>query len=127
VGSFSASASYAPQFAGRLEAAFKEEVARALKDGFTAQELDGARKGWLEAWAVSRSQDGTLASHINNLLYYDRTLAWNAAYEEKIRALTLEEVNRALQKYIDPDRIIIVKAGDFANALREAGASGKKG
>src|SRR5207244_2311917 len=36
-GSFTASAIYAPQNAGKLEAAFKEEIARALKDGFTEQ------------------------------------------------------------------------------------------
>jgi zinc protease len=116
VGAFSATATYAPQYAGRLEAAFREEVARALKDGFSPQELEGARKGWLESWTVLRSEDGTLASHINNLLFYDRKLAWNAAFEEKVKALTLEEVNRALKKYIDPDRIIIVRAGDFAKA-----------
>ncbi|HTY42357.1 MAG TPA: pitrilysin family protein, partial [Thermoanaerobaculia bacterium] len=39
VGSFTASAIYAPQNEARLEAAFKEEVARVLKDGFEPKEI----------------------------------------------------------------------------------------
>src|SRR5262249_2366501 len=36
-GNFTAFAIYAPQNAAKLEAAFKEEMARALKDGFTPE------------------------------------------------------------------------------------------
>ena len=119
VGSFLASATYAPQNALRLEAAFKEEIVRALKDGFMAEELEGARKGWLQARSVVRSQDGSLAGRINNLAFFDRTLAWDAALEEKIKALTVADVNRALRRFVDLDKMIIVKAGDFASANRE--------
>jgi zinc protease len=126
VGSFLASATYAPQNAVRLEAAFKEEIVRALKDGFTAEELDGARKGWLQARSVVRSQDGALASRINTLAFFDRTLAWDAALEAKIEALTVADVNRALRRFVSLDRMIIVKAGDFANAKRQPGPGAAK-
>ena len=32
--------------AGKVEAAMKEELIRALKDGFPADEVAGAKKGW---------------------------------------------------------------------------------
>jgi len=121
VGSFVASATYAPQNAVRLEAAFKEEIVLALKDGFTAEELEGARKGWLQARVVTRSQDGALASRIHSLAFFDRTLAWDAELERKVKALTVEDVNRALRRFVDLDKMIIVKAGDFASANRQAG------
>src|SRR5262245_45458310 len=126
VGEFYATAIYAPQNADRVLAAFKEEFARALKDGLTAQELDDTRKGWLQAWAASRAKDGELAGHINGLMLRDRTLAWQAEFEEKVKALTPDEVNRALRRHIDPERMIVVKAGDFANAKRHASAGRRK-
>jgi zinc protease len=126
VGEFYATAIYAPQNADRVLAAFKDEFARALKDGFTAQELEDTRKGWMQAWRASLSKDGELAGHINSLLLRDRTLAWQAAFEAKVKTLTLDEVNRALRKYIDPERMILVKAGDFANAKRQASLDGRK-
>ncbi|MGH9317525.1 MAG: M16 family metallopeptidase, partial [Thermoanaerobaculia bacterium] len=46
-GSFLTFAIYAPQNAGKLEAAFREEIARALKDGFTEKEIQEAKSGWL--------------------------------------------------------------------------------
>jgi zinc protease len=126
VGSFHALATFAPQYTDQLLAAFKEEIARSLKDGLTAEELEGARQAALQTWRAERSMDSQLASNLNTLMFYGRTLAWNAAFEEKVRTLTLEEVNRALRKFIHPHRMIIVKAGDFANAEQTAGLVGRK-
>ena len=39
----------------------------------------------------------------------------NAELEKKISA-QLEEVNAAMRRFIDPSKITIVKAGDFAKA-----------
>jgi zinc protease len=36
-----------------------------------------------------------------------------AEFEDKISKLTVEEVNAALKKHIDPQRLFIVQAGDF--------------
>jgi zinc protease len=119
-GTFFANAIYAPENAVKLEAAFKEEVARMLKDGFTAEEITAAKQGFTQARQVSRAQDRELASRINSYLFLDRTIAWDAELESKIQALTPEQVNTAIRKYITPDKITIVKAGDFAKAKKPA-------
>jgi zinc protease len=118
VGSFVATASYAPQNVVRLEAAFREEIARALKDGFTQEELDGVRNGWLQQWLLARSQDGSLATRLHNLAYFDRTLTWDVALEARVKALTVDDLNRALRRFVDPERMVILKAGDFAGTKR---------
>lgn len=115
-GSFTAYAIYAPQNVAKLEAAFKEEIARALKDGFTAEEVEAAKKGFLQAWQLGRSQDGSLASKLAYYLYLNRTFAWDADMEQKIARLTPEQVTEALRRHIDPSKITIIKAGDFAKA-----------
>jgi zinc protease len=115
-GIFVAFAIYAPQNVAKLEAAFKEEIARMLKDGFTADEVEAAKKGFLQSRQVSRAQDQELARRLTQFRYLNRTLAWDAELEKKIAALTPDEIAAAMRRHIDPSKFTIVKAGDFAKA-----------
>jgi zinc protease len=118
-GSFMANAIYAPQNAAKLEAAFKEELARALKDGFTSDEVEKAKSGWLKSRQVGRAQDNELLTTLINGLYFDRTMAWDAEMDKKVEALTPEQILAAMRKHIDPAKITIIKAGDFAKAAQK--------
>jgi len=115
-GRFMATAIYAPQNVERLEAAFKEEIARMLRDGFTSEEVAAAKSGYLQSRQVSRAQDNELAGRMNNYLFLGRTLAWDEELERKIAALTPEQINAAMRRHIDPSRLVIIKSGDFAKA-----------
>ncbi|MEO5696949.1 MAG: pitrilysin family protein, partial [Burkholderiaceae bacterium] len=108
-----ASAIFAPQNRGKVEAAFREEVARALKDGFTAEELSEGKSSLLSFRRLSRAQDGAIAFGLANNLYLDRTFAISAQVDEAIGKLTLEQVNAALRKYVTPASFVSVFAGDF--------------
>ena len=121
-GTFLTFAIYAPQNAEKLEAAFKEEVARALKDGFTPQEIAEAKSGFLQGAQVGRAQDASLARKLSSNLFIDRTLAWDAGVEKKIAALTPDEIVSAMRRHIDPSKITIIKAGDFKSAPAPAPA-----
>jgi zinc protease len=112
-GRFTANAIYAPQNVEKLEAAFKEEIARMLKDGFTAEEVEAAKSGYLQSRQVSRAQDNELASRLNNYLFIGRTLAFDAELDAKLQALTPEQIIAAMRRHIDPTKITIIKAGDF--------------
>lgn len=115
-GTLLAYAIYAPQNATKLEQAFKEEIEKVAKEGFTADELKAARSGYLQSRQVSRAQDASLASALTNNLYLGRTMKWEADFEKKIEELTPEQVKAAFNKYIDYAKITVVKAGDFAKA-----------
>jgi len=117
-GIFVAFAIYAPQNVAKLEAAFKEEMARVLKDGFTAEEVEAAKKGYLQSRQVSRAQDAELARRLTQYRYLNRTLAWDADLEKKVAALTPEQITAAMRRYIDPAKMTIIKAGDFAKAAK---------
>jgi zinc protease len=112
-GRFTATAIYAPENVAKLEAAFKEEIDRMLKDGFTAEEVAAAKTGYLQSRQVSRAQDNELAGRLNNFLFLDRTLQWDAEIEKKIQALSADQIIAAMRRHIDPKRITILKAGDF--------------
>jgi len=112
-GRFTANAIYAPQNVEKLEAAFKEEIARMLKDGFTTEEVEAAKSGYLQSRQVSRAQDNELAGRLNNYLFIGRTLQFDADLDAKLQALTPEQIIAAMRRHIDPAKITIIKAGDF--------------
>ncbi len=122
-GRFQTFAIAAPQNVAKVEKAFGEEVARALKDGFTAEEVAAAKKGWIQSQQVARSSDQSLSQMLATRDYDARTMAWDAELEKRVMALTPEQVVEAMRKYLDPAGMTIVKAGDFTKAAAQAGAA----
>lgn len=112
-GSFSAFMIYNPGNLDKLEVAFREEIERADKEGFTADELEAAKGGWLKSRRVNRSSDATLARTLNAYLAYGRDLKWDAQLEQQVEKLTLQQVNTAVKKHLDYSKMSIIKAGDF--------------
>jgi zinc protease len=96
-----------------VESALKEEIARALKDGFTDAEVNAAKSGIIQMRVQTRAQDGALAGGWALNLYLGRTFEYSKRIEQQIMALTPAQVTAALRKYIDPAKLSIVKAGDF--------------
>lgn len=105
-----------PQNAPKVEASFRDELARTLKDGFTEDEVTRVKKALLEQRSVERTQDGSLAGLLLNRERFERTLKFDAAVEAKIAQLTVQDVNEAFRKHIDPAALSFVKGGDFKKA-----------
>ena len=104
----------------KLEAAFKEELDKALKDGFQAEEISAARQGWMQNREVGRSKETELANRLAAYLLTDRTLLFDTEMEKKVAALNNEQILTVLRKYFDPVKLSIVKAGDFKNVSKSA-------
>jgi zinc protease len=116
--SFSIGAIGAPQNMAKIEAAIRDELEASRRDGFTQKELDDARNGLLQERLLARSEDGTLAGAWVGNLYLGRSFAFSRQFEERIRGLTLAELNAAWRKHIDPARMSISIAGDPAKGIR---------
>lgn len=112
-GSFSTSAIFNPDVTDKVAGAMKEELARALKDGFTAQEIETAKSAILQESRVARSSDSGLASALASQSFLNRTYAFSADLETRIKAVTPEMARAALAKYVNPDNLVIVRAGTF--------------
>lgn len=115
-GAFRAFAIAAPQNMPKVEAAFQEEVARILKDGVTADELEKAKKTWLDQRLLQRADESNLAGVLGSLERWGRTMDWDAQLEAKVATLTPQQVSAALKKHFDPATVSIVKGGDFKKA-----------
>jgi zinc protease len=110
------SAIFAPQNQPRVEAALREELALSVKEGFTQKELDEARVGLLNLRRLSRAQDGNVASQLASDQRLGRRFAFAQQVDQAIEKLSLDQVNAAWRKYIDPARVVLAWGGDFKAA-----------
>jgi zinc protease len=115
---FSISGIAAPQNVGRAEQAVREELERARKEGFTAAEVDDAKKGLLQSRLLNRSQDPVVAGAWVSNLDLGRSFAFSKQFEDRLRAVTPEQVNAAFRKYIDPEKMTFVIAGDAKKGVK---------
>ncbi|HTW65547.1 MAG TPA: pitrilysin family protein [Bryobacteraceae bacterium] len=113
---FSAMAISNPKNSPKVEASFRDELAKTLAGGFTQAELDAAKKSIRDERKMGRSQDQGLLRLIEVREDAGRTLAWDEQLDAKLDALTLDQVNAAFRKHVDASSISIVKAGDFKAA-----------
>ncbi|MBL8328775.1 MAG: insulinase family protein [Rubrivivax sp.] len=111
--SWNGGAIFAPQNRQKVEEAFRQEVDRARAEGFTAQELSEGKQGLLNFRALSRAQDAGLAGQLARNLDLNRSFDRSAQVDAQLRALTLEQVNAALRRHVDPSRFVWGVAGDF--------------
>lgn len=112
-GAWSVYAIAAPSNIPKVEAAFREEMARALRDGFTEAEVASAKSGLLQTRTQNRSQDGILAAGWVGNMHLNRTFQWSKELEAKLSSVTAADVNAAMRKYLDPKKMTVVEAGDF--------------
>jgi zinc protease len=117
-GNWTARAIAAPQNIAKVESAFKDELARMLKDGIGSEELAKAKSGIAQQFAQGRAQDQNLAGKMRFDLDAGRTFAWDKQFEAHVQALMPDAVLAVVRKYIDPTKITIVKAGDFGKGSK---------
>lgn len=55
----------------------------------------------------------------------ERTLAWDSELERRVGELTAGELKATMKKYVDPKKVSVVVAGDFAGAKRKAAEADK--
>ena len=103
-----------------MYAAFFDEMGKVVKDGFTADEVEKSKAAFLQRRALGRSNDAALATQLSTALFLGRTMSFDETLEKKIAGLTADQVNAALRRTLDPAKIAVVMAGDFAK-VQQAG------
>ncbi len=111
--SFQAYAISAPENTAKVEASFRDEIAKILRDGFTDAEITAAKASWIQAQQVSRAQDRELVARLAGHTHYSRTMAWDAQLQKKVETLTGPQILQALRRHMDAAAMTFVKGGDF--------------
>ena len=113
VAKWSVYAFFNPRVQEKVDTAIAEELKRAVDNGFTAEELKSNVGSWLNSRATSLGNDNALLSLINGSLYYNYSLDEWTKLESSVKALTTNDVNTVIKKYIQPDQLTLIYAGDF--------------
>jgi zinc protease len=102
---------HAPQNGPKVEESLQKELGRFSQ--LTQAELEHARSELLQQRYQGRANDGSLAGDLSQLALEGRTLEWEGKLDEALKTVTAEQANAAVQKYFDPAKVVLVKAGDF--------------
>lgn len=111
-GSWSFYAIFAPENIAKLETAMTEELQRALRDGFTSEEVKQGVTALLNYRKLARTRDGVLAGTWLHYLQTDRSFAWSQEMDDALQRLSVEDVNAAIRSALDPAKLTTAVAAD---------------
>ncbi|MSU66484.1 MAG: insulinase family protein [Opitutus sp.] len=110
-GAWSISATFAPELLEKGTASTLRELRRFHTEGLTADELADFKVTLTGTYKVALATTGGLAGTILNAVQRGYGPEWVDEYPRRLQALTLTEVNGAIKKYLNPDKIVTVMAG----------------
>ncbi|HEM7881228.1 insulinase family protein [Burkholderia contaminans] len=113
-GGFVITSSFGPPLLDKGVASTRRILDAWWKQGVTQTELDARKDGMIGRHQVAMETTGQMAAMIAQTVLQDRPLSDLDTYPERVRALTVEQVNTAIRTYLDPDKMTLVEAGTFA-------------
>jgi zinc protease len=94
-----------------------QQMERIRKDPVSEKELEGAKKYLIGSFPLRLDTQGKLASFITAVEYHGLGFDYASRYPSLIRSVTKEDVLRVAQKYLFPEKTILVVVAN----LKEAG------
>ena len=110
-GAWHVKATFSPALLGKGIESTMREIRAWHKDGITADELAYRKSAAAGQFAVEMETTDGLAEQLLRCVERGFPLSWLDEFPAKLRALTLEQVNDAILRNLDPSRMVIVKAG----------------
>lgn len=105
--------SFAPQMVDRGYKATIEQLAKWVESGITKAELTAKQSTITGSYKVGLATTSGLAGQILTNAERGRPNSYLDKFPELINALTVEQINNAIQKYIDKDRMFFIAAGSL--------------
>lgn len=110
-GEWMVKATFAPALLEKGLASTRREITGWHKDGITAEELAYRKSAVAGQFTVSLEKTDGLAEQLLHCVERGFPVSWLDEFPAKTIALTLEEVNAAIQRHLDPAKMVTVKAG----------------
>jgi zinc protease len=106
-------------------AAIIDQIKRIRTEGVTDKELEDTKSFYSGYFPLQFETPSQIATQILNVELYDLGEEYIQNYRRNINAVTIEDVLRVAQKYLDPDNLILVvvsKADDVKASLEPLGS-----
>jgi predicted Zn-dependent peptidase len=78
----------------------------------TAAELEYAKQAIIRGFPRTFETPGQIASRLETIITYDLPDTYFNRYIESVERVTLEDINRAAERHLRPDRLAVVVVGD---------------
>src|SRR5690554_5647339 len=88
------------------------EVRNIVEKGITEEELEEAKANLSGSFGRSLENPSTIASFAINIARYGLPEDYYSSYLQRLNALTVEDINAAAKKYIQPDNMYITIVGN---------------
>ncbi len=102
-----------PKFKDKVKESLVDEIQKVLNGGITEDELKKALIIHANAQKSNLGTDSYLIELNNKKHAYQIPLQVKEELESKIQKLTIQQINQVVKKYIDPQKISWIYAGDF--------------
>ena len=106
-------ATFAPDLLEKGMNSTNRELKRWAEKGVTAEELANVKKRLAGRYKVGLATSAGMARQILSFIQRGLDLSYMDQYPSLIQAVTLEQVNKVIKKYIDPDKVVTVVAGSI--------------
>jgi zinc protease len=95
-----------------------DEINRIRKEKVSAEELQTVKNNAIEVFPRYFSSASAVAGTFANDEYTGRDPKFWETYREKLRAVTVDDVQRVAQKYLQPDKLVILFVGNVDEVMK---------
>jgi zinc protease len=100
----------------------RDELARYVHEGMTADELRQQQSFFAGNFQVRLGSNGGIATALAQAEKFGYGPTYLDEFPARVRAVTLDQANTALRKHLDPAKVHLIVAGDLATLPPEAPA-----
>ena len=119
-GEWQIATNFAPDLLEKGMASTKRELENWYAKGVTAAELERVKTALIGTFKVGLATTDGLSSALLDAIHRGYDVKWLDEYPQRINALTLEQVNGAIKKHLQPEKMTIIKAGDIPPPARRS-------
>jgi len=118
-GDWKITATFAPALLDQGIESTKRQLSAWYDKGATDAEVAARKSNLVGSFKVGLATTDGMAGSLLAAIHRGYDVTWLDQYPEKINALTPEQVNGAIKKYLKPENMFIVKAGTVPGAAPE--------
>jgi zinc protease len=110
-GEWQLEANFAPQLLEKGMASTKRELDNWYANGITAAELERVKTNLVGTFKVGLATTDGMSAALLESIHRGLGPSWLDEYPARIAALSLEQVNAAIKKHLQPDKMTVIEAG----------------
>jgi zinc protease len=115
-GDWRITATFAPALLDKGLESTKRQLTSWYETGVTADELERRKTNLIGTFEVGLATSDGVASNLLSTVHRGFDLGWLDRYASTLNALTTDQVNGAIKKYVRPESLYLIKAGTMVGA-----------